>query len=1558
MATTVLDLHEIDSISSEDLLHIIDVTRSNEDSKVDIGTLTTYLNTALSIPQTIASVNGLQAALDGKSNVGHTHTIQEIVGLSSALDVKLDSSQANITGRIINIKGTAITVPDEITGVKDDRIPDTVIIGEYLQFDAADGGINNISGDTLKTNLALDLVNNTSDANKPISTATQIGLDLKVDTSVYNTGQAAQDTNITTNAVAITTNAAAIALNTAKNSYPSLDANKLAGIETGADVTDTANTWSSLGISGLGSTELFLTQRGVFLAPAGGGGTGGEADSVIRQPGGTTIAPIKFWSGTQAQYNALAATNQIASDILYNITDTPFEEAVSVIGTANQVDVVTVDGVATVSLDSFITSSILSNNTKVGVTKATVESAIGVSATGNVNNFYNEQGVFTTVTSGVSDYDDLTNAPIIRRATVEDVKLDGTRSNVQERLVGTNEMSTITMRNDFDSSPTQYTSTFTSPNSQLVPAITLPGGSQGTQFSLTEADGTLHRFGYITNGNYRYLDAGLTGTVRKGTAQASTTATTTGSFTIADQGTNQTLTLAGDETGTFAAGDFISRSTLVAQAFRGLFIETVVFNGTNTVLTGTGGGGTIFNTTHTIYRSGPADTIQGTIPTFSGTPDTGGLVYSSSIPATAFTTTGVDTSSHLMQIANAYAALETAITTDGVVTDNGDGTSSIVVDQGTETNIDSLFAITGGLNNANSIINTDGMIGDLSPATTVTVIDPSGTEVASFTASVSSSTDNNIDFIGTMIASIVNNNTETPIDFVAEWDLGTTTDRLTAQRAGATNLWSITFNNNGATTTNAGNLSIGSQIQTFNVINEIDILTLVPDGPIVFGDGTIQTTAPAASADSVVRQPGGFTVDPIKFWSGTKAQYETLSGAGQVVSDILYSITDTEMATGADGLSITDTVNLNLLEGTTVLSTVVLPSSGGTTIIAGTANEIINTVSGDTNTLSLDTAITSAITANTAKTGITTAQAAAITSNTGKTGITVEQSNAIIANTAKTGITTAQATAITDNTAKNSYPTADSTKLAGIEALADVTLNSISAGTDITISSTGVIAATGGGAADSVVRQPSGSTTDPVKFWTGTQAQYNALTRANDVFYNITDTATTVVISSVLGTNNEVDVGIVGGTATVSLNTTITDAIDANTAKVTYPTADSTKLAGIETAADVTDTDNVVGSLTAGDNITISAAGVIAATSGGGSADAIEFMVTSYGFESDLSGVASVNNFDSYTSTHSGTLNGFMRFYTNGALADNAFYTGGASLRASTVAGTITLPTIDSNGNAIPAYTAGQSLVITNPAGDVFTANLASEVTTGLPTDFPTDLSPWRTSTTEVSAGFPADVVGDIFSTETVAVANQVFNQGALIYYLTEGYQKTSAGTLTTVGTAAEIPTVDTANDWTTTTAAGGGTSTTVLGTAGEIDVTTVGSTATASLNTAITGAITTNTAKTGITTAQATAITDNTAKTGITTAQASAITANTSKIGITTAQSNAITANTAKVTYTDLLPLNNTFTGNNTFTQGIARETGGSTTNGIKFWSGTEAQYNTLGTGRDQDTVYYLTDV
>ena len=1006
-----------------------------------------------------------------------------IIEIQADLDAKTDVTQAQIIGRNIVLNGKSINVPSTIGGLQDDRIPSTVVVGEYLQFDTTGGGISNITGDTLKGNIGLNLVNNTADISKPVSGPQQSALDLKVDTSTYNTGQAAQDTNINTNATDIATNATAIALNTQKVSFDAVSSAKLAGIEALADVTDTENVWGSLGISGSGSTGQYLTQRGVFVGAPNVSVNKSQIDAAIgASPGGNTTL---FYN------QAGAFTAPEGGD---------------------------------------------------DVTKQAIDNAIGVFPSGDSAQFYNEQGNFIDAV-----YDSVEDAPIIRNRTIESIVLSGTRSNVQARLTGVSELSIITMQNTFDSSPTQYTTTFTSPNTTFTPSLVFPAGSQGRQLSLTEADGTLHRFCYLVNGNYRLLAGGLTGTVRLGPVAVATTATVTAAVTVPDQTAGQTITLAGDETGTFAVGDFISPQANNFGAYRGIFIESVTLNGGNTDIVGTSNGATTFNTTSVLRNAGPATEIQGTIPTFSGDPDTANTVYSSSIPATEFTVLGVNTSAHLIQVANAYAALETAITTDGIVTDNGDGTSSITVNYNTETNIDSSFTITGGLNNMESIVNVDGTIGPLSPATTITVIDPEATEVASFTSSAADTSVNNVDDIAAQIVTAVNNNTETPIDFTAEYDAATTTLVLTATEAGNTNPWTIVFNNNGTTGVNAGDLGYTSS-QTGQIVNQMEALTVMSNRAVsLSSDSRINLISDNVELDvdnfSIEDSTGsilnisstdvffnGSAVDRNfiirRLTSGSAYSYNAGNDNTLIESDVVFLSADTSMfitapsiifnaasivglPTGADGLSITDTVNLNLLNGTDVLSTVVLPSSSGTTVIAGTANEIINTVSGDTNTLSLAPAITDAITANTAKTGITTEQAAAITSNTGKTGITVEQSNAIIANTAKTGITTAQATAITDNTAKNSYPTADATKLAGIEALADVTdttnvVGSLTAGTNITISAAGVIAASGGGVGDAVLANN--------QTFTGTNT-FNNNTTAGGVSVNRITAATTSAVS-------------------------------------------------------------------------------------------------------------------------------------------------------------------------------------------------------------------------------------------------------------------------------------------------------------------------------------------------------------------------------------------------------------------------------------------------------------
>ena len=214
---------------------------------------------------------------------------------------------------------------------------------------------------------------------------------------------------------------------------------------------------------------------------------------------------------------------------------------------------------------------------------------------------------------------------------------------------------------------------------------------------------------------------------------------------------------------------------------------------------------------------------------------------------------------------------------------------------------------------------------------------------------------------------------------------------------------------------------------------------------------------------------------------------------------------DAGFTTGSygDTLSISGQI-LSLLDGTTSLSTVTIPSGDAATTVLGTINEIdVNTVD-STSVVSLDTVITDAITANTAKTGISTAQASAITANTSKVGITTAQATAITNNTAKTGITTAQASAITANTAKQS--------VAGLNQVGAAVLS-----------------------------------TDSVVYYAGTALAPRRKTFSlvplsvmnNDSGF----TTNTGTVTSVTGTANQINVATGTTTPVVSLNNTITSAI-------------------------------------------------------------------------------------------------------------------------------------------------------------------------------------------------------------------------------------------------------------------------------------------------------------------------------------------------------------------------------------------------------------------------------
>jgi hypothetical protein len=111
-------------------------------------------------PIVIADVTGLQTALDGKAASSHTHTIANVIGLQTALDTKVASSSL----------ATVAT-----TGSYDDLIDKPTIPTVPVT------SVASRTGDVVLTKSDVDLANvdNTSDADKPVSTATQTALNLK-----------------------------------------------------------------------------------------------------------------------------------------------------------------------------------------------------------------------------------------------------------------------------------------------------------------------------------------------------------------------------------------------------------------------------------------------------------------------------------------------------------------------------------------------------------------------------------------------------------------------------------------------------------------------------------------------------------------------------------------------------------------------------------------------------------------------------------------------------------------------------------------------------------------------------------------------------------------------------------------------------------------------------------------------------------------------------------------------------------------------------------------------------------------------------------------------------------------------------------------------------------------------------------------------------------------------------------------------------------------------------------------------------------------------------------
>jgi hypothetical protein len=154
-----------------------------------------------------------------------------------------------------------------------------------------------------------------------------------------------------------------------------------------------------------------------------------------------------------------------------------------------------------------------------------------------------------------------------------------------------------------------------------------------------------------------------------------------------------------------------------------------------------------------------------------------------------------------------------------------------------------------------------------------------------------------------------------------------------------------------------------------------------------------------------------------------------------------------------------------------------------------------------------------------------------VATNNAKVGITTSQANAITANTAKVGITTDQANAITANTAKNSYPSGDATKVGHLTVTQAVDLDTMESNIATNNAKVGI-----------------------------TTSQANAIT-ANSA-------------KNSYPSGDATKVGHISVTQAVDLDTMESN-IATNNAKISFDSTSSTKLAGIEEGADVTDAANV-----------------------------------------------------------------------------------------------------------------------------------------------------------------------------------------------------------------------------------------------------------------------------------------------------------------------------------------------------------------------------------------------
>ena len=168
---------------------------------------------------------------------------------------------------------------------------------------------------------------------------------------------------------------------------------------------------------------------------------------------------------------------------------------------------------------------------------------------------------------------------------------------------------------------------------------------------------------------------------------------------------------------------------------------------------------------------------------------------------------------------------------------------TITVDLGTSQNIETMLTVTqnGGSNTAPTLSATDGVPGSGGGGvlSTYTVRDHEGSVVSSFTKSVASDTDNDLADVLSSVISIINTNTQTPMDFTAV--VSNNSIVITASSVGAVaGVWMITAEHS----TGDGDIEFGST-------------TITQEGLNVGTNGSIPTSGPISTANFYGATNGG-----------------------------------------------------------------------------------------------------------------------------------------------------------------------------------------------------------------------------------------------------------------------------------------------------------------------------------------------------------------------------------------------------------------------------------------------------------------------------------------------------------------------------------------------------------------------------------------------------------------------------------------------------------------------------------------------------------------------------